>query len=116
MKNFIQEIKSGKRVSFSETMTAINEHYIYKPVKFTNGLGDNKIVNAPGTNEGSCKIFALGKLLNLSQGDTLTLFGELYWKDVLENPDGTDHPNIRNFMKDGWKGITLYGEALKPRG
>ena len=112
----MERIKNGERVSFSETMRAINEHYNYKPVKFTNGLGDNKIVNAPGTNEGSCKIFALGKLLNLSQADTLTLFGELYRKDVLENPDGTDHPNIRTFMKDGWKGITLYGKALKPRG
>jgi len=116
MKSFIERIKNGERVSFSETMRIIHEHYIYRPVKFTNGLGDNKIVNDPGTNEGSCKIFALGKLLNLSQADTLTLFGELYFKEVLENPDGTDHPNIRNFMKDGWRGVTLYGEALKPRG
>jgi len=34
------------------------------------------------------------------------LFGEHY-KDVLANPSGNDHPNIRNFMKLGWGSVTF---------
>jgi hypothetical protein len=34
---------------------------------------------------------------------------------VLKNPDGTDHQNIRNFMKHGWDGVRFEGEPLKPR-
>jgi hypothetical protein len=30
----------------------------------------------------------------------------------LKNPAGTDHQNIRNFMKTGWNGIQFEGEAL----
>jgi len=30
---------------------------------------------------------------------TLPMFGAYYFKDVLENPDGDDHANIRGAMK-----------------
>ena len=43
---------------------------------------------------------------------TLACFGAFYTEDVLKNPDGTDHQNIRNFMKTGWDGIAFYGEPL----
>lgn len=35
---------------------------------------------------------------------TLRLFGE-----VSRNltPDGTDHPNVRNFIKNGWSGVVF---------
>jgi hypothetical protein len=32
------------------------------------------------------------------------LWGQ-YYRDVLATPDGTDHQNIRNFMKTGWEGV-----------
>jgi HopJ type III effector protein len=32
--------------------------------------------------------------------------------DVLENPEATNHQNIRNFMKTGWAGISFEGTAL----
>jgi hypothetical protein len=32
---------------------------------------------------------------------------------VLDNPDGTDHANIRNFIRDGWAGIVFDGVVLK---
>ena len=32
------------------------------------------------------------------------LWGQ-YYRDVLKNPDGDDHQNIRNFMKYGWEGV-----------
>ena len=35
------------------------------------------------------------------------------FEDVLENPQGTNHQNIRNFMKTGWDGIQFEGNALK---
>ena len=40
--------------------------------------------------------------LALPNNATLWLFGDFYRKDVLENPDGTDHANIRAFMEGGW--------------
>jgi hypothetical protein len=42
----------------------------------------------------------------------LACFGSYYRKDVLENPNGTDHQNIRNFMNRGWEGISFEKEAL----
>jgi hypothetical protein len=33
-------------------------------------------------------------------------------KEILGDP-GTNHQNIRNFMKTGWDGIAFYGEALE---
>ncbi|MGD8562559.1 MAG: HopJ type III effector protein [Desulfarculaceae bacterium] len=109
------KIREGERVKFADTMAIIEEHFIYTPVKFSNGLGDDLIENQPGENQGSCKIFSLGRRLNLSQEMTLSLFGELYWHDVQENPSGDDHPNIRSFMKYGWKGISFEEKALRPR-
>ena len=35
------------------------------------------------------------------------LWGQ-YYRDVLATPDGTDHQNIRNFMKNGWDGVDFY--------
>lgn len=32
------------------------------------------------------------------------LWGQ-YYRDVKASPDGTDHQNIRNFMKYGWEGV-----------
>ena len=39
-------------------------------------------------------------------------FGAYYFEEVLENPEGTNHQNIRNFMKLGWDGIQFEGEVL----
>ena len=87
---FIEKVKKGERVAFKETMAAVEENYIYTPVQFSNGLGDDPVVNPAGKNEGSCKIFALGRRCGLSKEETVSLFGELYWKDVVENPDGIE--------------------------
>ena len=34
----------------------------------------------------------------------LQLWGQ-YYRDVLAKPDGEDHQNIRQFMKNGWDGV-----------
>jgi hypothetical protein len=93
-------------------MTTINEHYQYIPSRFTNGVGVTRLVNEAGTNEGSCRIFSFARLNRLSPEHTLALFGDYYWKDVLEHPDGNDHGNIRTFMKHGWAGIAFDQEPL----
>lgn len=99
-------------VTFDEVVATINAHYRYTPTRFTNGLGESKAVNEAGQNEGSCRIFAFAWLHGLDEGETLACFGRFYREDVLGNPAGTDHSNIRNFMRDGWAGVTFDAEAL----
>jgi hypothetical protein len=110
--SFLEKIKNNNAVSFDETIAAITENYHYQPTEFRNGLNEDALVNQAGTNEGSCKIFALAQIHRLDQQQTLNLFGDYYRLDVLNNPNRTDHQNIRNFMKYGWEGICFKGQAL----
>ena len=105
LSKFINKIKPNEFVSFDDTMAVINEFYSYTPTTFTNGLGENSITNIAGTNEGSCKIFAFAQLNQLDKAQTLNLFGDFYRKDILNDPSGSGHQNIRNFMQYGWAGI-----------
>mgnify|MGYP005996498551 CR=1 FL=1 len=102
---------TSKQLDFEDTMAVISEHFNYVPTAFTNGTSDTCVSNAAGQNEGSCKIFAFAQLLGLNEEQTLLCFGRFY-QDVINTPDGTDHGNIRNFMRDGWKGIHFEGQAL----
>ena len=116
MSNVIEKLKtSPEAVSFQEVIAFIDANYGYTPCKFVNGSGDRAAVNEAGTNEGSCKIFAFAQLNALSEAETLQCFGDYYRKDVLENPEGSDHANIRNFMKTGWGGVTFDGQALSSK-
>ena len=103
--------KSPETIIFKDIITYIDENYDFAPTKFTNG----NTINEANQNNGSCKVFSFAQLKNLSKEQTLWLFGEFYREDVLKNPDGTDHQNIRNFMKFGWEGISFDGEALKKK-
>ena len=94
--------------TFSETMAVIEANYDFTPTAFENGLRHN----ISGENSGSCKLFAFAQLQNLSEAQTLSCFGAYYYEEVLENPEGANHQNIRNFMKTGWDGIAFYGSAL----
>lgn len=96
---------------FAEVMAVIDAEYGFTPTAFTNG--DQQ--NAAGSNNGSCKIFAFGLLHRLSEQATLNAFGDFYTKDVLQNPTGSDHANIRNFMSKGWAGVNFDGEPLQPK-
>jgi hypothetical protein len=101
-------------VSFPHIIETINAHYEYAPTQFTNGIGSDCVVNAAGSNEGSCRIFAFAQLNRLNEAETLACFGEFY-RDVLATPEGTDHANIRTFMRHGWQGIRFDGIALKAK-
>lgn len=109
---FLARLNNGDLIDFADTMAIIAEHYHYRPTAFSNGLGDEVLDNPAGNNEGSCKIFAFAMLHRLDQARTLQLFGDYYRKDVLQDPDGKGHQNIRNFIKYGWKGIRFAGNAL----
>ena len=110
----LARLKQGD-ADFEDVIAYINAHYDYTPVRFENGSGANPVVNAAGTNEGSCRLFALARLKQLSEADTVQLFGRFYRHDVLQNPQGSDHANIRRFLRDGWDGIRFDGEALVPK-
>ena len=95
-------------IAFSDTMAVIDVNYDFTPTTFKNG----KTTNEAGQNSGSCKLFAFAQLQNFSKEETLACFGEYYRNDVLKNPEGTDHQNIRNFMTYEWGGISFEGNAL----
>lgn len=101
-------IANPKSITFQEVISIIDENYDFTPTAFQNG----KTFNEVNQNNGSCKLFSFALLNQLSKEQTLTLFGDYYFKDVLENPNGTDHQNIRNFMIYGWEGIEFKGVAL----
>lgn len=98
---FLHHIRTDIPVSFDQTIAVISENYHYAPSAFRNGSTEN----AAGQNEGSCKIFAFAKLNNLAENQTLACFGNYYRVDVLENPNASDHQNIRQFIQHGWNGI-----------
>lgn len=100
-----------KAIAFSETMDVIEAHYEFTPTAFKNGDLENKA----GENSGSCKLLAFAKLQNLSKEETLACFGQFYFEDVLKDPNGNGHQNIRNFMKTGFEGLSFEGEPLKAK-
>jgi hypothetical protein len=108
----LQQIRNQPAsVEFDQVMDMISTHYDYSPGTFSNG--DSK--NVAGNNEGSCRIFAFALLHGLDKQQTLACFGKYYREDVLNNPDGSDHANIRNFMKYGWEGIQFEQAVLVAR-
>jgi len=103
--------QSPEAIEFNDVIAYIDSNYDFTPTEFRNG----NTVNEAGQNNGSCKVFSFAKVNNLSKENTLNLFGAFYREDVLKNPEGTDHQNIRNFIKFGWDGIAFEGEALKKK-
>ncbi len=109
----IQKIKTQpESVNFNEVIDCITSNYNYTASRFSNGIADGQVINEAGSNEGSCKIFAFAKLNGLDEQQTLNCFGDFYRKDVLGNPHGDDHANIRTFMRHGWTGINFEQAAL----
>lgn len=98
-------------IEFTDVIALINKRYTYIPTAFSNG----SVYNEAGQNTGSCKVFAFARLHELTEEQTLALFGAYYRADVLRTPDGNSHPNIRQFMISGWKGIEFEGVPLRAR-
>ena len=112
LNDFLQKLAATpEAVAFADTIAVIDENYDFQETAFSNGGTENQA----GQNNGSCKIFAFGKFNGLSEQQTLHCFGDYYRVDVLENPEGDDHQNIRNFIKHGWQGVNFAGDALAPK-
>ncbi|MBI4808708.1 MAG: HopJ type III effector protein [Nitrosomonadales bacterium] len=109
---FLRQLRDAPAsVTFNDTIAVIESLYEFTPTSFRNG----DLHNEAGKNNGSCKLFSFARLHGLSQQQTLYCFGNYYRDDVLKHPDGSDHQNIRNFIKTGWTGIGFEGAALTPR-
>lgn len=107
----MREKLANNSIMFAETLALVEKWYDLHPTSFKNGLDDNAVENAQGTNEGSLKVFALGRLNGFTPEQALACFGEHY-RDVLNTPDGVDHQNIRQFMRHGWAGIQFNNAPL----
>jgi len=106
---FLEKLNNTpESIEFNDTMAVIEQNYHFTETTFSNGLQ----VNESGQNSGSCKIFAFSQLQNLSELQTLACFGTYYRNDVLQNIDGDDHQNIRQFIINGWAGINFEATAL----
>jgi len=108
LNDFIAQLNSAPdTIDFANTMAVIDNNYHFTPTRFSNG----DTVSEADQNNGSCKFYAFGKMNNLSEQQTLACFGRYYREDVLANPKGNDHQNIRNFINSGWQGVQFEGKA-----
>ncbi|TBW50008.1 type III effector HopPmaJ [Marinobacter halodurans] len=95
------------RSDFEDTLALIDRFFEFTPTAFRNG----PLENEREENGGSCRIFALGQLAGLPEQQTLACFGRHY-RTVMDDPSGTSHANIRQFISTGWSGIEFGGRAL----
>ena len=110
LQQLLAGLETGEQ-DFEAVQAWILAHYDYTPAGFVNGLGDEAVSNPPGTNEGSCRLFAFALDQGLDADTTLRCFGRHY-RHVLADPAGSDHGNIRQFMRHGWAGIRFDGQPL----
>lgn len=95
------------RSDFEDTLALIERFFTFTPSAFDNG----PLHNSADENGGSCRIFALGQLAGLGEQATLSCFGRHY-RTVMDDPAGTSHANIRQFMSTGWSGIRFDSRPL----
>jgi hypothetical protein len=91
---------SADDLTMEEVLAVIDEHYEDGLIEFKNG----DFLNKAGENVGSAKILSYAALSQMDKETTLKLWGQ-YYREVLADPDGDSHQNIRNFMKYGWDGV-----------
>ena len=108
LESFKEKLKTPTEVAFTDTMAVIEENYTFTPTAFING----PLKNEAGQNSGSCKLFAFAQKQAFTTEETLACFGKYYFDEVLKDPNGDGHQNIRNFMKTGFEGLTFDGTAL----
>jgi len=106
---YLEKLKqTPEKLEFSALMEVIESEYNFTPSAFKNGI----LENAENENIGSCKLFSFAQLHGLTDEQTLACFGAYFRDDVLLNPNGEDHQNIRNFMQTGWDGVVFSRNAL----
>ncbi|WP_104384078.1 HopJ type III effector protein [Sphingobacterium sp. HMA12] len=98
------------QLQFQDVLDHIAENYHYSPAAFHNG----NLKNTATENQGSAKVLYFAKYQDLSVADTLFLFAEHY-QNVLDNPTGEGHQNIRQFMANGWNGVVFDADVLSAK-
>jgi len=104
---YIETLKSGEKMQFEDLMLIIDQDYNYTPAAFSNGEVENSI----DENQGSAKLFCFAAVNQLSPLETLHCFGQ-YYQEVLNDPEGDSHANIRNFIIYGWEGLKFDSPVL----
>jgi len=106
---YLKELRSGVKMQFKDLMALVDDNFNHTPASFTNGTLDN----SEDENQGSAKLFGFAAIHQLTPLETLHCFGEHY-QDVLNDPQGTAHQNIRNFIIYGWEGVKFNSPVLIP--
>lgn len=106
MNELIKNLQAGK-LAFSDVIRYIESNYTVTPAAFKNG----NLYNDATQNQGSAKVLYFARMQGLSPEDTLLLFAEHY-RAVQDEPEGTAHQNIRQFMENGWEGVEFEGAVL----
>jgi len=78
----------------------------------------NKLKNTPETIQFSETINTIEANYNFTptafkNGTLQNAFGQFYFDEVLKDPNGDGHQNIRNFMNTGFEGVSFEGTPLK---
>lgn len=89
-------------------IAAIESTYLISPQGFK--VGD--VFNEPGDNMGSLAILGFARLHNLPLEKVLPIFGEAY-DEVMANPEGDDHKNIRALIKFGVESVVFDGQGIE---
>jgi HopJ type III effector protein len=112
LETFLNKLKTTpKDIDFTDTISVIESNYIFTPTAFKNG----DLHNNAGENSGSCKLLSFAKLQSLTKEETLACFGKYYFEEVLNDPNGSGHQNIRNFMKTGVEGLEFDNLPLEEK-
>lgn len=110
LQTFLDQLQADpESIAFTDTIETIESHYDFIATRFSNGNQKNNI----SENQGSCKILAFAQLHKLSEAETLHCFGQYYREDVLQNSEGDNHQNIRQFMQHGFSGVSFEGQPLR---
>ena len=107
--DFLAAIDTDTHV-FANTLAFIEQWFDFTPSAFNNGA----VANREDQNQGSCKVFALSQLLNLSKEQTLLCFGEHY-RDVLATPEVDNHHNLRRVLREGTANIEFANFPLRQK-
>ena len=99
---YIEQLRSGTQMKFSDFIDLIAREYSFSNIAFEN----SGVFNSKDENQGSAKVFCFGLMHSLSEREVIKCFGEHY-QSVLDSPqDQSSHLNIRSFMNSGWGGVT----------
>ncbi|MEA3300370.1 MAG: HopJ type III effector protein [Pseudomonadota bacterium] len=96
---------------FAATLAFVDQWFDYSPSAFSNG----PVSNAADQNQGSCKVFALARLLDLDRDEALRCFGEHY-REVLATPDADNHRNLRQLQAAGLDAVAFDAFPLRRKG